>query len=213
MKEYPVGNLEIIEMINSGGFDEKRAKEILAGTDLNRPINVPIGNTNSYFSTTYLYEAVGANNLPAVAFLLDNGSDPNLFDPDLNGDCALWELQYIDQDQDWKTRYEIGKLFFRHGADPNLICDGETLYDYVLFKVYNDDLYDENDWENLRHLYKLLVLYGGGGKKLGRGRPEFTGDIDLNRIDEYDVRLHLCEDGYHIAGTLVDEEGNEVALL
>ena len=69
MKEYPVGNLEIIEMINSGGFDEKRAKEILAGTDLNRPINVPIGNTNSYFSTTYLYPGDRRGKLPALCHL------------------------------------------------------------------------------------------------------------------------------------------------
>ncbi len=211
MKEYPIGNLEIIEMINSGGFNEIRAKEILAGTDLNQPINAPSGS--SYHSTTYLYEAVICNNLPAVSFLLDNGADPNLNDPDLIGDCALWELQYIDTDQDWKTRYEISKLFFQHGGNPSLIRDGETLYDYVLFKVYNDDPNDENDWENLLHLYKLLVLYGGGSNEPERKKPEFKEEINLSKVDEYDVELHVCEDGYHIAGTLVDGEENEVALL
>lgn len=135
---------------------KKRAKEIMAETDLNKPINVPSGR--SYRSTTYLYEAVIYNNLAAVSFLLDNGADPNLNDPDLDGDCALWELQFIDTDQDWQTRYEISKLFFQHGGNPNTICYGETFYDYILFKVYNDDPNDENDWENLLHLYKLLVL-------------------------------------------------------
>ncbi len=211
MKEYPTGNPDFLEIINSGGFDEQRAKEIMAGTDLNQPINIPFGA--SFCSTTYLYEAVNANNLPAVAFLLDNGADPNFNNPDLIGDCPLWQLQYIDADQDWQTRYKIGKLFFQHGANPNLIIDGETFYDYVLFKVYNDIPDDENERENLFHLYKLLVLYGGGGKALGYNRPELIKDIDLGKIDEYDVLLNLCDDGYHITGTLVDGEGNEVALL
>ena len=211
MNEYPSGNPEFLEMINSGVFNEFRAKEIMSGTDLNCPINVPFGTSSC--STTYLYEAVGANNLPAVSFLLDNGADPNLNNPDLIGECALWELQYIDQSQDWRTRYEISKLFFQHGADPNLICNGETFYDYVLFKVYNDDPNDENDWQNLLHLYKLLVLYGGGGKALGRERPLLKKDDDLRKIDEYDIRLNICEDGYHIVGILVDGKGNEVGLL
>ncbi len=43
MKDYPIGNIEIIEMIDSGCFNEKRAKEIMAETDLNKPINVPSG--------------------------------------------------------------------------------------------------------------------------------------------------------------------------
>ncbi len=210
-KPYPTGNPVFLEMINSGGFDGQKAKEIMAGTDLNQPINIPFGVSSC--STTYLYEAVEANNLPAVAFLLDNGANPNFNNPDLDEDCALWQLQYIDEDQDWQTRYEIGKLFFQHGADPNLVCDGETFYDYVRFKVYNDDTYDENDWQNLLHLYKLLVLYGGGGKTLGYKRPEFKKAIDLSKIDEYDVRLYACDDGYHIAGMMVDGEGNEISFL
>ncbi len=211
MKEYPTGNPEFLEMINSGSFNEQRAMEIMARIDLNQPINIPSGVSDT--STTYLYEAVAANNLSAVAFLLDNGANPNLNDPELIGSCALWELQYIDSNQDWKTRYEIGKLFFLHGANPNLRCDGETFYDYILFKVYNDTPNDENDWRNLLQLYKLLVLYGGGGKALGRERPELKEDIDLRKIDEYEVQLHVCDDGYHIAGTLVDGEGNEVGIL
>ena len=208
-KEYPTGNPEFLEMIQGRKFDAQRAKEIMAGVDFNLPVSV------SSYSTTYLYEAMSENNLPAVAFLLDNGADPNFNDPDLVMDCALWDLQYLDVGQDWQTRYEIAKLFFKYGADPNLKCDGETLYDYILFKVYEDDPNDDNDWENLLHLYKLLILYGGGGEASQHysGRPELTASIDMSKIDEYDVRLHICEDGYHIAGHLVDGEENEVGIL
>lgn len=211
MNECPNGNLEFLTMIEKGSFNEQRAGVIMAGTDLNMPINNPLYG-NSY-STTYLYEAVNANNLPAASFLLENGADPNLNNPDLIGDCALWQLQYLDDGQDWETRYEIAKLFFARGANPNLIVDGETLYDYVLFKVYDETPNDDNDWENLLHLYKLIIVYGGGGKALGRERPELKEEINLNRIDEYTVRLYRCEDGYHIEGKLVDGNENVVGLL
>ncbi len=211
-KEYPAGNPEFLEMIRSGKFDAQRANEIMAGTDYNQPV---AESSTSTTTTTYLYEAMSENNLSAVAYLLDNGADPNYCNPDLICDCALWDLQYLDVGQDWQTRYEIAKLFFEHGANPNLKCDGETFYDYVLFKVYNDDPNDDNDWENLLHLYKLLILYGGGGEESQHycGRPELTEDINLSKVDEYDVRLHICEDGYHIAGRLVDGEENEVGIL
>ena len=211
MTEYPDGNLEFLAMIQKGEFNEQRAKVLLAETDLNLPINNPLDGYS--YSTTYLFEAVAANNLPAVSFLLENGADPNLNNPELIRDCALWQLQYLDDGQDWETRYEIAKLFFAHGANPNMIVDGETLYDYIRFKVYNDPPYDKNDWENLRQLYKLIVIYGGGGKALGRERPELKEEIDLNKIDEYTVRLYLCEDGYHIMGVLLDGDENEVGLL
>ena len=34
MKEHPSGNLEFLEVIKSGRFDEPRAKEIIARTNL-----------------------------------------------------------------------------------------------------------------------------------------------------------------------------------
>ena len=91
MSDYPKGNPDVLKMFESGLFDDSLAKELLSGVDLNSPIGDLSG-----FSTTYLYEAVAENNLPAVDYLL------------------------------------------KHGADPNLKCDGESLYDWVTYKVYND---------------------------------------------------------------------------
>ena len=211
MKKYPIGNPELLAMIHARHFDEQKANRLITGIDLNQPVSIL--SSSSYYSTTYLHEAVDSNNLQAVSFLLSHGADPNLYDPDLTASCALWDLQYLYQEYEWKTRYEISKLFFQHGADPNLQCDGETLYDYIVFKVYEDTPNDENDWENLRHLYKLLVLYGGGGNALGYKKPELIGEIDMNRIDEYDIQLRLSEDGYHKNGLLVDGEENIVGIL
>lgn len=207
MSEYPKGNSDVLKMLESGRFDDRLAEELLRGIDLNSPICDSNG-----CSTTYLYEAVAENNLPAVDFLLKHGANPNLYDPNLTCDCALWALQYLDVGQDWQTRYEICKLFFQHGADPNIRCDGETLYDYIVFKVYNDTALDENDWENLLHLYKLLVIYGGGSECGAYGKPDLK-SIDLNKTDEYRVRFSKHEDEYHISGFLVDGDGKIVGEL
>ena len=107
MDTYPKGNDKILKMIEDGYFDVTFAKDILDGVDLNQPI-MALGD----YSTTYLHEAVDANNYQAVLYLLDHGADPNYNNLDLTCDCALWSLQYIEDDQDWKTRYEIAKLFF-----------------------------------------------------------------------------------------------------
>ncbi len=194
-------------MIDGGTFDAALAEALLNGADLNAPICDLSG-----YSTTYLYGAVSNNNLQAVAFLLEHGADPNLNIPELIGDCALWQLQYLDARQDWQTRYEICKLFFQHGADPNIKYDGETLYDYIVFKIYNDTATDENDWENILHLYKLLVIYGGGSEDGAYGKPALK-SIDLNKADEYEVRFSKHEDGYHITGVLVDGDGKNVGKL
>ena len=201
MESYLNANPEIISMIERHQFDSQKAASILNGEDLNTPVLDSRG-----FSTTYLYMAVGANDLQAVRFFLEHGADPNYYNPKLTDDFALWDLQYIDDDQDWRTRYEIGKLFFQHGANPNVECDGEGLYDYVLYKVYNETPNNENDWENLRHLYLLLVLYGGGNDEKGYPLPVLK-DVDLSKIDKYDIRFYRHEDGYHIIGELVDDKG------
>jgi len=212
MDEYQIGNREIIDMIENGHFDLPRAKELLCGEDLNKPIRIPIPGCNLSYSTTYLCEAVSSNNLPAVAFLLDNGADPNLYIPDIDERSALWELQYIEPEQDWKIRYEIAKLFFSHGADPDLTSDNEALYDYVCFKVFNEDPNDKNDWENLRHLFLLLVIYGSNRKATGYERAVLK-DIDLSRIDEYDIVISPYLNTHKLIGKLIDGNRNEIAII
>ena len=203
--DYPQGIPEILDMIHNQTFDSVLAEKLLDGVDLDAPICDKDG-----YSTTYLCEAVIENNLPAVAFLLEHGSNPNLNDPDLIHDCPLWELQYLWDTPDWETRYEIAKLFFAHGADPNLESDGESLYDYVLFKVFNDTPLDDNDWENLRHLFLLLAIYGGGGKCYPR---PILQDVNMGRVDDYDIVFSPHESGHGLIANVVDGEGNIVGWL
>ena len=207
MKEYPKGNEKLLTMISNGYFEKSFADEVLKDVDL----NAAIADLNG-FSTTYLYEAVDANNLQAVSYFLDHGADPNLYNEDLICRCALWELQYLWDDGDWKTRYEIAKLFFQHGADPNIECGGESLYDFVMYKIFNDLPDDENDFMNLRRLYVLLIVYGGGRDEGVYPKPRLN-NVDRSRVDDYDVILIPQPDNYHLVGKLIDKDDTVVGDL
>lgn len=99
--------------------------------------------------------------------------------------------------------------FFEDDADHNLICEGETLYGYITYKVYNE--ITRPDWEYILSFYKLLVIYGGGGKDYPK--PVFKKEIELNQIDAYWINLEMADDNYHIHGYLMGAEGNVVADL
>lgn len=162
-------------------------------------------------SAACLYEAIENNDLESIQFLLENGVDPNACNPDSADFCPLWDLQYPpDDESDCETRYEIAKLFFKYGADPNIEWDGETLFDFVTYEIYN---HVGQTWEfgYLCRFYKLLVLYGGGGH--GYGKPEFSEPIIHERADEYSIAFEICEDGYHIRGHLLNPEGKEIGVL
>lgn len=201
------GNPVILKMIVDGSFDSDLADDLLSGTNLDDLIY----NENGY-TTTYLNEAVMSANLPAVRYLFEHGADPNY----CNDEECVWplsELQTNYSNNDVSDQYEIEKLFFKYGADPNLLIEGlETVYDSVVFQVYNDSPSNAADRENLRQFYKLLVLYGGGNSPSGYGKPSLEG-VDISKMDDYRVQLYQCEDGYHIMGFLVDKEGNKIAEL
>ena len=212
MKPYKKGNETVLEMIRQARFDESTADACLSGVDLNEPICVEYSVSAGKFdvSTTYLVEAVQANNLPAVRYLLAHGADPNYNNPALDEACPLWELQYLwEEDQSVEDRFEIEKLFFKHGADPNIVCDRESLYEYIGFKVFEDDPVSEADWENLLRFYMLLVIYGGGAGRPGYKKPA----IDVDRIDDYRIELFKNSKGRFAGGYIVDRDGTVLAAL
>lgn len=208
-KDYPVGDHELLELVRHSSDTEEIREKVMKIENINEPILDEKG-----YSTAYLYEAVGESNLTAVQVLLDHGADPNYSNADLIGDCPLWELQYCDFSfADPKIRYQIAKEFFQHGADPNLTPDGEveSLYDYVLFKVFNDDDIVGPEYDYLLSFYNLLIAYGGGGK--GYRKPVFSEVIDKDRIDDYQIEFEMCDDNYHIKGYVVNPEGERIGEL
>lgn len=125
---YISGNKMLLRILRKKPFPKQMAKWLLRKIpDLNQPIL----DRNGY-STTYLYEAQSENNPEAVKLLLAGGANPNYENSNLVSSCALWDLQYPWSDEDdVLLRYEIAKLFFEYGANPNLISEGECLRENV----------------------------------------------------------------------------------
>lgn len=199
---------ELLALMEQKPFDEQRASCLLEGIkDIDQTI--PAADiADLMYDTTLLIEAVDSCNPDAVRFLFEHGADPNYINEDY--DCPLSDLQFgYDDPEDDQDRYKTAKLFLEYGADPNLMVEGETVFDAVTYSVYDD--FGELDFPYLVEFYKLLVLYGGGG--FGYEKPELSEPVDLNRADEYKVRFRFLEDGHHIEGHLLDPDGKDIGLL
>lgn len=207
---YPKGNEELLTMIQTNSFNPQRAKQIITEIpDLDQPI---LDFNNS--PTNYLIEASKYNNnIEAVKFLLENGADPNYCNDDLfyialNDLHFLWEEIEEQSDQ----RLEITKLFFEFGGDPNLIVDGETLYDHVCWELFNDSI-TPHQWEYLSKFFLILIAYGGGGGICNYPKPQLTEPIDKTQIDRYTFRLFECADKYHLEGHIFNPDGIDIGKV
>lgn len=198
---------EALKLVTTRSFDINRANVVIEG--ITDPDQTIVAGEFDYHSTL-MREAVRCNNLEAVLFLLEHGSDPNYISEDC--DSPLFDLQYgpyNEPPEEDEIRYKIAKLFFEHGADPNLLVEGETIYDQVTFDIFNEP--DLLNWDYSIKFYKLLVLYGGGGHTYGK--PEFSEPIDFSRVDDYQIRLQQHEDGYHVEGHLLNPDGKDIGIL
>ena len=209
-KKYEKGNVELLSMFKSKSFDREKAALIIADI---ADINQPILDLNGY-STTYLFEAQTHNNIDAVRFLLENGADPNLDDYDLLNGCALTDLHFLwwEMEEEADQRLETAKLFFEFGGDPNLWYDGETLYDHVLWEVFNDS-HSPHNWDYIKKFFIILIAYGGGGGRSYIPKPSLREPIDKERINEYDLKLFTCEDGYHLEGHIFNSDGVDIGTV
>lgn len=206
---YVKGNPELLAMFKSKVFDYAAAQEIIADIpDLNKPIL----DLNGY-STTYLYEAEENNNIEAVRFLLENGADPNLDIPGLINGCPLHDLHFLwEEMEEEQQRLEIVRLFFEFGANPDIQYEIETLYDHVLWEVFNDSV-SPHDWNYIKKFFICLAAYGGGKKPSRYGIPNLTEPIDKNRIYEYDFRLVPCKGGCDSEGHIIAPDGTDIGTV
>lgn len=203
-KIYRQGNKGLLTMIAGEVFDRERATQILKEIpDLNEPI-LDLGG----YPSTYLFEAQSCNHVEAVKFLLEKGADPNYCNLQLGYCCcALDDLHFLweEMSDQVEERLEIARLFFEYGGDPNLYIELESLYDHVRWEVFNEDV--PHDRAYLHRFFLLLLAYGGGKNR------QFSQAIDRSRIDEYRLKLFLCEDGYHLEGHLFDPGGNDIGTV
>lgn len=209
-ESYSKGNIDLLTMFASNTFDRTMALQIIENIS---DINQPIVNLAGY-SSSYLFEAQESNNVDAVRFLLEHGADPNLDIPELLNNCPLCDLHFLWQEMEDKMlqRLEIAKLFFDFGADPNLPYDGESLYDHVLWEVFNNSI-TPHDWEYIKKFFILLIAYGGGGQQKYSQKPHILEPIDKDRINEYDFKLIQRKDRYHLEGHLFNPDGMDIGIV
>ena len=197
--------LTLLKLMREKPFNAAAAMPILPEIG---GIDEPFEGEHHYL-TTFLEAATEENNSSAVKFLFEHGSDPNMLRIE-DGVCPLDDLMYpAEEKADNQERLEIAKLFLEYGADPNIMTDGETLYDYVIYEAFEH--IGEYDRDYLLKFYLLLVAFGGGGKEYPK--PELAEKIDLDHIFEYDFKFFRCEDGYHLEGHVFTPDGRDIGRV
>ena len=65
-------------------------------------------------------------------------------------------------------------------------------------------------WEYRSRFLILLIAYGGANSYC---KPEIIKDFDKSNMAQYRFNLVSAEDGYHLAGEIVDGNGEVFAIV
>ncbi len=143
------------------------------------------------FHSTYLYEV--------LALLLSYGVDVNaVLEDDTCRYNIMSSVMWVDNGY---AAADSMRLLLENGGDPNLIVDGESVFDELTFDIFYGAIEQENRrlYENWVHTWLVLLAFGGKGvegrlfRECGQEEP-FT----LSKLKEhrnYDVCLSRGEDG------------------
>lgn len=187
-------------------FDRDYALQLLREVDPNTVFSASLIQDYTYLATL-LSEAAENGNIRMVELLLKNGADPNLIFDD-GSENVLWNLQYPGDDlNDNANRLQIAQLMLEHGANPQIVVEDESLFSYVLFTVFNDDVDDL--WKYRVQFFILLVAFGG---KSHYCVPKIVKEFDKSNMRQY--RFYMIPEGNGLySGIIVDTEGNIFAYL
>lgn len=185
-------------------FDRAKAEQLMRQVDVNQVFAV-----SGYRWKTVLLECAATHaNVPMVELLLRNGADPNLIFDD---EATLWNLQYNDgeTDDENEQRLIIAQMLLEYGADPLIDPEngGESLLDYVVFAVFNDD-YSEL-WEYRSRFLILLVAYGA---KSDYCSPRIVKEFDKANMRQYHFLMVPAGNG-KFSGAISDGRGNNIAYI
>lgn len=99
-----------------------------------------------------------------LSLLLLYGLDPNLIFEEEN---IMHYLRYLDNGY---LAADALIMLFEHGGNPNLICDGESLFEDVDFGVFYDagEQQDRQRYSSLVHCWMVCLAFGG---TLSNGNP------------------------------------------
>ena len=195
---------ELIKMCTQKDFDLEKANELIQQIDVNEKFKKP-----DYSWNNTLLECASENaNFSMVKLLLENGADPDIVADDLG---PLWSLQYADgeTDKENKDRLKIAQLLLEYGANPLIDPENtnEGLFDYVVFKIFNDDLNDS--WEYLVRFFILLVAYGASSDYC---TPHIVKEFDKADMSQYKFRFRSEGNGKY-SGIITDRNDDIAAYI
>ena len=96
-----------------------------------------------------------------ITFLLNYGLDPNaVYDCDGCPTNIMEQLLYIDNEY---AAADTMALLMEYGGDPNLIVEGESIFEQVDFEIWFGSLEQYIRWryDAWVHIWMVLVAYGG----------------------------------------------------
>ena len=193
-------------------FDKETALSLIKAVDINKELV----EDERYpgITTTFLSQAAMHINIEMVRLLLENGADPNFIlcaGKPLHQGNPFWDMQYpvSYNASENETGLQIAQLMLDYGASPAIELEGEDLFSYVLYAVFNDD-----DYETLREYRSrfriLLVAYGGENDYC---HPEILKEFDKSNMSQYRFNFIPVGDGYHLTGEITDGNGEVVARV
>ena len=196
---------KIGNMCQQQNFDRTEAVKILKQINVNEAF-VP---DNYGYATMLLEWAAMWANLSMVELLLEHGADPNLV---FHNESTLWNLQYNDGETDEENEHRllIAQRLLEYGADPLIDPDqiGESLLDYVVCAVFNDDDAEEL-WNYRSRFLILLVAFGAKSKYC---TPRIVGEFDKSNMKKYKFYMVPEKNGKY-SGVITDGQGNDIAYV
>lgn len=130
--------------------------------------------------THYLYQV--------LELFLEFGLDPNESTDNSN---IMSCLGYVDNDYDGANCL---RLLLEHGGDPNLVVEGESIFDYLMFRV-NYDLgeYDIDYWDSLVHQWFVLLGFGGRWSSSGKIPVEMKNGHSIEELRMHEQIAYFLE--------------------
>ena len=201
----------LFRLCSDVNFDKETALSLIKAVDINKELVEDERYLN--IKSTFLSRASAYANIEMVRLLLENGADPNFIlcaDKPLYQENPFWDMQYpvSDDAAENETGLQIAQLMLDYGASPAIELEGEDLFSYVVFGVFNDDR--DTSWEYLCRFLIMLVAYGASNDYC---HPEILKKFDKSYMAQYRLNLLPVGDGYHLTGEITDGNSEVIAIV
>ena len=189
------GGVDVVEKLfqlcRDENFNVEEAEKVIKTVELNKVYDITRETEHHSpvkHKTTLLYEAYWYWNIKMVRLLLENGADPNFYEE--------WDGPIIDDlrfnwfEKEEKECFELLKLLFDYGADPNLVWENESVVESALGSL-NDDFSTPEEHRYNEKYYTYLIVKGGRPRYFTQ---EWYEEVLEAMTEEY--KKFFTEDGF-----------------